>query len=137
MGISDWRQQFGHLAPSYRSFMEMYPERFIVTPGKGNSYSVHLVPGTEEEFQEQVVRGAKGKRQLPIGGKGKPRAPMQALPDQGTEEDALRDITNQLTDPSNAQGKVYITDWRQRFGHLAPSYRAFMEMFPERFIVTP
>lgn len=34
--------------------MEMFPERFIVTPGMGMSYSVELIQGMEEVVTDGV-----------------------------------------------------------------------------------
>merc|ERR1711870_64105 len=75
---------------------------------------------------------------------GKSRRPDQERIDagigaegQGTEEEALFEILSQLKDPKNKQNKGFITDWRERYGHLAKSYRKFMEDHPERFIVIP
>merc|ERR1712228_1059440 len=43
----------------------------------------------------------------------------------------------QLNDSANIASKVYIANWSTRYGHLAPSLRAFLEGHPDQFTVTP
>lgn len=52
------------------------------------------------------------------------------------EEDALAEIFDQLSKPSS-NGKVSFSDWAGRFGHLAPSPRAFIQNHSDKFEIIP
>jgi hypothetical protein len=52
------------------------------------------------------------------------------------EDDALVEIFDQLSKADN-NGKIEFPDWARRFGHLAPTLRAFLQMHLDKFELIP
>jgi len=137
--IDGWRNRYAHLAETPREYMEGRPDLFALTCN-GNKYTVALVGGGK--------KGGKGKGKLQQqGGKGKPKAAMAALASTsyssqwtapvatgGDEDDLIAEIMQQLT--QREDGKVWITGWKSRYGHLAETPREYMEGRPDLFELT-
>jgi len=111
--VDNWKQRYGHLAASPREFMESCPSIFKLSYS-GNAYTVSLA-------------GKKGKSK----GKG---AAMAALPASSGPGDAIREIKQALS--KSGDGKVWINQWKQRYGSLAESPKEFMENHPDIFTLT-
>merc|ERR1711879_563856 len=89
----------------------------------------------EEEMSQMGPEGmaafmnfGKGKGKDDFGkGKGKGRPEWDGT--IGTEDDAIREIYQQLQKPPH--NKVYFDNWRERFPDLGPSYKDYMLSRPD------
>lgn len=163
--VADWQRRFSHLARNPKEFMEARPDVFALTY-RGNSYLVALA-GQEAPEPAPMPMPMPRKRPIGATGVIGERPPERPRPGktarlpkpQGSiaaaaeppaedessamdmllgdkEEDALVEIFDQLSKPSNS-GKIVFPNWTRRFGHLAGSARAFIEMHSDKFEVIP
>mmetsp|Transcript_85352 Transcript_85352/g.198448 ORF Transcript_85352/g.198448 Transcript_85352/m.198448 type:complete len:314 (+) Transcript_85352:69-1010(+) len=143
--IDDWHRRFKAQAKSPREFMEARPDLFLMTID-GNKFTSEWIGDddvwgeveAEVSKEEPVVEEGNGwkKRKWSAGSEELIRPLKMAKAEEGTEDDAMDEIVQQLSDPKNTQNKVWITGWGRRYAHLG-SLRDFLESHPERFSVIP
>lgn len=122
--IQNWKERYGELAPTPRAFMESLPDMFQVLPGVGGRYTVTLLGEADVAPGDNNDGKADDKAA---------DAPKEPVFEEYAEAEAIEEICNQLT--GDVPAKVWINNWRERYGSLASSPREFMQARPDIFVL--
>lgn len=115
--VNNWRHRFGQLG-DFRAFVERHPDKLSLIPGNGKEFELSLV--LSYDVQTELLEAEAHQE----GFEGDPVALV-----------ALHEIEEQVSN-KGGQGKIWIDNWRGRFGELG-DFKAFLESFPDRFSIVP
>jgi len=134
--IQDWNARFGRLG-NIRDFLLSHPDKFTVIPGAGKEFAIGLVDkggGKGGGYHNGGV-----KRQLSDMNRSHPPPAKRArIPidfDNPLVTNAMEEIESQLN-AKGGTGKIWIENWRERFGNLGP-FKDFVESMPEKLQILP
>lgn len=130
--IDRWGERFGHLAPTPRAFVESRPDVFVVTEGPGGGFTTQVVQaGRARAPAAPPPPPYPGGRAQGSGAGGAGRPATRV----GADHSWVAEVEAQLRDPGNAQGRVWIENFRGRYGNVHRNVAELLSTRPDKFTV--
>jgi len=160
--VQDWNNRFKEQLGTLKEFLGSRSDVTII-PGNGNKFTVAMKSSSGKgkgkgKTQQALMAIQNGNQKGKSGGKGsaavsekippwmkKSAAPVHAPPGRQTKgsvgyspvvAEAIKEIRAQLQD-QGGQGKVWVDQWRQRFGDELGDMREFLESRSDKFQIIP
>lgn len=160
--IEAWVHRYEPFLGTLREFLEGHPEKVTVVQGPGRKFSVELARGAgkrkrqdrvEEEYWEPPVKKGKGKGDKGGRQRGTWEADYSEPPAKRVKggskwekgggkgwnpqvAEAVREIKEQMHYPE-FDGRLWVSQWAQRFQAELGTLREFLESMPHKFTVIP